>query len=207
MKIPRGLLLILSPLLAGVALHAAEPANDTAALRTALRDATLQLRTAQGDLTAAQAAQAALAAENKTLAAQVEALKKQIAADRVAAEKPLAELTAQNAEQKTAITRLNEALQAAKAEGEKSAQAARAAEAQGAKLTAENLAFERRLADREAKNLRLFVLGNEILTRYEEFSLGNAIRAKEPFVGLTRTKLENLVQDYQDKLLDQRVRP
>ena len=81
------------------------------------------------------------------------------------------------------------------------------AEAQGAKLTSENIILERRVADRETKNLALFMTANEILTRYEEFSLGNALRAKEPFIGLTRTKLENLVQDYQDKILDQRVKP
>lgn len=196
-------------LLIASTLFSAEPvANDgSAALRAALRDKTLELRTVQSDLATLQGSQGALAEENKALAAKYETLKKQIAADRAGADKAAALLNAQVAEQKQTLARLNEALEKAKAEGEKTAQAARLAEAQGAKLNTQNIALERRAADREAKNLALFLVANEILTRYEEFSLGNAIRAKEPFVGLTRTKLENLVQDYQDKIQEQRVRP
>ena len=201
---------LLSPVLGllTAVLSAAEPANDgSAALRAALRDKTLELRTVQGDLATLQASQGAVAEENKALAAKFEALKKQIAVDRTAADKSAATLAAQVAEQKGAIAKLNEALEKAKTEGEKAAQAARSAEAQVAKTSSENVLLERRAADREAKNLALFLIANEILSRYEEFSLGNALRAKEPFVGLTRTKLENLVQDYQDKIQEQRVRP
>ena len=201
---------LLSPVLGllTAVLSAAEPANDgSAALRAALRDKTLELRTVQGDLATLQASQGAVAEENKALSAKFEALKKQIAVDRTAADKSAATLAAQVAEQKGAIAKLNEALEKAKTEGEKAAQAARSAEAQVAKTSSENVLLERRAADREAKNLALFLIANEILSRYEEFSLGNALRAKEPFVGLTRTKLENLVQDYQDKIQEQRVRP
>jgi chromosome segregation ATPase len=196
-------------LAASSALHAAEPAaNDgSAALRVALRDKTLELRTVQSDLAALQANQGAIADENKAVTAKYEALKKQIAVDRTAIDKSVAALTAQAAEQKQLVTRLNDALEKAKTEGEKAAQAAQVAEAMGAKLTNQNILLERRAADRETKNLALFLVANEILSRYEEFSLGNAIRAKEPFVGLTRTKLENLVQDYQDKIQESRVRP
>ena len=62
----------------------------------------------------------------------------------------------------------------------------------------------RKVDDREAKNYELFKLANEILTRYEKFGLGEALTAREPFTGLTRVKLENLVQDYQDTLSQQR---
>jgi len=202
------LALTLALLLSAAGLAAAETVNDgNAALRAALRDMKQQLNLAQSDLAALQATQGAVTEENKALTAKYEALKKQIATDRSAADKSAAALSAQVADQKDVIARLTVALEKAKAEGEKAAQAAQAAEAQGAKLTTEGIALERRIADREAKNLALFLVANEILTRYEEFSLGNAIRSKEPFVGLTRTKLENLVQDYQDKILEQRVRP
>lgn len=200
--------LSLCSLLLVVGLRAAEPVNDgTAALRGALRDMKQQLATAQSDLATLQAAQGAVADENKAVTAKYEALKKQIVADHTSSDKAAAVLAAQNAEQKQQIARLSTALEKAKSEGEKAAQAASVAEAQGATLTNDNILLERRVADREAKNLALFLVANEILSRYEEFSLGNAIRAKEPFVGLTRTKLENLVQAYQDKILDQRVRP
>jgi hypothetical protein len=61
------------------------------------------------------------------------------------------------------------------------------------------------VADRETKNLELFKTGNEILDRYEKFSLGDALGAKEPFIGITRVKLQEFVQDYKDKLTAQKV--
>ena len=201
--------LSLGSLILATLLPAAEPVagDGTAALRVALRNKALELQTVQTELATLQAAQGAVAEENKVLAAKYETLKKQMAADRTTTEKTNATLAAQAAEQKQMIIRLTAALEKAKGEGEKSALAAHAAEAQGAKLKTDNIVLERRAADRESKNLALFLVANEILSRYEEFSLGNAIRAKEPFVGLTRTKLENLVQDYQDKIQEQRVRP
>ena len=195
-------------LLIGVTLPAAETAPDASvALRASLRDKTQQLQTVQSDLATLQAGQQALTDANKALAEKCEMLKKQVAVDRTTNDKSVATLTGQLTEQKQQVARLSEELKKAKTEGEAAAQAARLAEAQGLKLTKETIVQERRAADVEAKNLALFLIANEILTRYEEFSLGNAIRAKEPFVGLTRTKLENLVQAYQDKILDQRVKP
>ena len=191
---------------AGSVLRAADPAGDDR-MRAALRDATLQLRSAQGDLDAAQAAQTALTAENKELADKYEALKKQTASERSTTDRTVATLTAQLADLKAQLAKLGAAFEQAKADGEKSAQAARLGTEQGNKLTIEIAELQRRLTDREGKNLALFLIGNEILTRYEEFSLGNALRAKEPFVGSARTKLENLVQDYQDKLQDGRIKP
>ena len=61
--------------------------------------------------------------------------------------------------------------------------------------------------DLETKNTNLFQIGSEILTRYEKFGLGEALAAKEPFVGTTRVKLENQVQGYEDKLLNQKSTP
>ncbi len=48
---------------------------------------------------------------------------------------------------------------------------------------------------------------NDILTRYEKFGLGDALTAREPFTGITRVKLQSLFEDYQDKLVDQRIKP
>ncbi len=41
--------------------------------------------------------------------------------------------------------------------------------------------------------------------RYEGYSLGKALAAREPFIGTTRVKVENLVQGYKDKILDNRI--
>jgi chromosome segregation ATPase len=78
-------------------------------------------------------------------------------------------------------------------------------EAERAKLAVQVIMLQRVVEDRERKNLTLFTTGNEILDRYEKFSLGDALSAKEPFVGITRVKLQEFVQDYKDKLTAQKI--
>ena len=78
-------------------------------------------------------------------------------------------------------------------------------EAERAKLAAQVIMLQRVVEDRETKNLELFKTGIEILDRYEKFSLGDALGAKEPFVGITRVKLQEFIQDYKDKLVAQKI--
>lgn len=54
-------------------------------------------------------------------------------------------------------------------------------------------------------NLRLFEIGNDLLDRFERKGVWSALRAAEPFTGLKRVELENIVQDYRFALEDQRV--
>ena len=197
------LLLAIAVVPAGFAAEAANAGENN--LRAALRDATLQLRTVHAERDALLAAQTAQAEEKKSLNAKVDALTKQVVADKSASDRNLAAQSTQLAEQKAAAAKLSDTLEKTRAEGEKAAQAARAAETENAKLTQENNLLLRRASDLEARNLALFKLGNEILSKYEDFSLGKALMAKEPFVSRTRVRLENLVQDYADKLIDQRA--
>ncbi len=192
----------------GGVLRAAEAVDpNEAKLREALRNATLQLRSAETERAALQSASAALAEDKKTQEAKFETLRKQTVAERAADEKMIAGLKAQATAQDAEIAKLKEALEKSVAAGKQAAALAAAKETDRAKLAADLVVLQRKLDDRETKNLALFKLGNEILTRYQKFSFGEALAAREPFVGTTRTKLENLVQDYQDKLLDQRAKP
>ncbi len=86
-------------------------------------------------------------------------------------------------------------------------QLANRTETERARLAAQALELQQTVADRETKNLALYQLGGEILTRYQKAGLGTAIFDKEPFIGVSRVKLENLVQDYKGKLQDQVVVP
>ena len=190
----------------GALLHAADSADpELDRVREALRQTMLQLRSTQNDLTTLQTAQAALTAQNKTLTEKYELLRKQATADQATGEKTTAELRVQVATQKATIAQLSEALEKSRTDDARAIQAHLEAEQRNTRLTAQYHALERRVSDLESKNLALFLLGNEILTRYQDFSLGRALAAKEPFVGKTRTTLENLVQTYQDRLLDQRA--
>ena len=172
---------------------------DDARLKETLRTLTLRLRSAETERNTLLSDKAQLDQEKKTLTAKVDALNKQVAADK-------AQLDAIEAKQKE-LDETKESLGKWKAAYEQVTLAAQKSDAERTKLASESVILKRKLEDRERKNLELFNLGNEILTRYEKFGLGEALAAKEPFTGITRVKLENLVQDYQDKIADQRVKP
>jgi uncharacterized coiled-coil protein SlyX len=181
-------------------------------LRDALRGTMGQLRDAQNQLVTVQAAKdqadkdnADLKAKVDALTAQLEALTKQSADDKAASDKSIADLNAQVADQAGQLARLNQNLTNWKTAYDQATQLAAVKEEARAKLAVEAALLQRTVDDREEKNLQLYKTGNEILTRYEKFGLGDALGAKEPFVGLSRVKLENLVQDYKNKLLNQTV--
>lgn len=178
-----------------------------AKLRDALRNTSIQLRTLQAERDTLQAAKDDAEAQKKVVDDKLAALTKQKADDDLAHEKALAAareaLTmrdAQVAQLQTANAKWEVSYKAAVALSEKR-------EAARAKLNSEKIELQRKAADQQRKNQEMYKVGNEILKRYEGFGLGTGVIAREPFVGITRVKLENLVQDYGDKLSDQRIKP
>ena len=81
-----------------------------------------------------------------------------------------------------------------------------ATEAKRAGLAEADIKLQRIVDEQRTKNAAMFKTGMEVLDRYEKFGLGQALVAKEPFVGITRAKFQTLVQDYGDKLEDQRIK-
>ena len=199
---------ILSVLLVTVlTVRAAEADPNEAKLREALKNATLQLRSAETERATLQTSQAALTEEKKALEAKFETLRKETVAERATTDKAIAALKADSAAQSAEVAKLKDALEKSDVSLKQATAFGTTKETDRAKLAADLVVLQRKVEDREAKNLALFKTANEILTRYEKFSLGEALAAREPFVGTTRAKLETLVQDYQDKLLDQRAKP
>jgi hypothetical protein len=205
-------LILLSPG-AGRADDAAQATTESR-LRDALRATMQQLQDAQGQLATLQATQAQSDKDNADLKAKVDALNAQIASlakqsadDKAASDKALADLKSQNGDLTTQIGKLNDAVAAWEKDDKEYVQLEKDKEAARAQLAVQVILLQRVIDDRESKNLALFNLGNEILTRYEKYGLGEALAAKEPFTGLTRIKLQELVQDYKDKISDQRVTP
>jgi predicted RNase H-like nuclease (RuvC/YqgF family) len=187
---------------------AAEAVNPVEArLRDSLRATTVQLRDAQNQVATLQAAQADSEQKIKEQAAQVSALIKQGASDRDSAQKSLAEAKTLAARQAEDIERLKTDLAAWKTSRQQIAEIAETKEAERAKLEARGIELDRQVADQQLKNTAAIKLGLEILARYEKFGLGEALTAREPFVGITRVKLQNLVEDFQEKLLDQKITP
>lgn len=207
---------ILPPLLwlaAGLPLTAADAPDPAVKLREQLRSTLLQLRTAQTESANLQAAQAAADAKIKDLEAKVAAadartakLAKEINDEKAAAERGIASLNNKLAEREKRIAQFTEALDKWKSGYQKAAEVARTKEDERAKLAAEVASLKHTVADRETKNVALFNVSNEILDRFENYALGKALGAREPFIGTTRVKVENLVQGYQDRILDQRLR-
>ncbi len=193
-------------------LHAAEPADPSVKLREQLKAVTLQLRTAQTEAANAQAAQLAADATNKELAAKVATLNKR--ADnltlesnkaKAASDESIATLNNKLADREKRIVQFQEALEKWKTGYQKAAETARTKEDERTKLATEIIVLKRTIADRETKNISLFNTANEILDRYQGYALGKALAAREPFISTTRVKVENDVQGYKDRILDNRI--
>lgn len=186
--------------------------DPSARLREALKNTMLQLRTAQGDTATAQAAAIAAEQKAKTLEAKVaelekrnETLVKQSNDDKAAAEKTIAGLNNKVADREKRLAEYITALDKWKTGYQAAADAARTKDAERAKLADETIVLKRTLADRERKNIALFNLSTEILDRYQNYALGKSLAAKEPFIGNARVQVENFVQGYKDKILDNRL--
>ncbi len=177
-------------------------AGDDARAQQAIRNMTTRLRAAETERDTLLSAKAQSEQEKKTLTERVDSLTKQATADSQAlttAKTALSEKETENAQLQDSVQKLQKTQTRAVEIAQKS-------ESERTKLSTEVIDLRRKVADREAKNIALFKLANEILTRYEHFGLGDALAAKEPFTGISRVKLENLVQDYQDKISDQLVK-
>ncbi len=184
-----------------------QPDPAVVRLRDTLKSTMLQLRTAQSDNITLQSAKDALETEKKTLGDQVAALTKQAIEDKDASDKKIGDLQTKLTSAESEIAAQKAAIEKWKVALQNMTNTAQTKEAERAKLAAQVIVLDRQVADQKAKNAEMFKIGNEVLTRYEKFGLGDALTAREPFVGLTRVKFENLIQDYSDKIQDQRIKP
>ena len=188
-----------------VATESASPAETR--LREALRNTVMQLRTAQNETAASQVAQAQIEAKNKELEAQVKHLTENSAADRASAKKSIDTLRFDLESTQAQIAQFKKSLEKSLADFKSASVLAQSREVERARLAADVVVLNRVIADQKTKNAEMYKLGREILLRYEKFGLGEALGAREPFVGTTRVKLESYVQDFQDKLTDQNIKP
>jgi septal ring factor EnvC (AmiA/AmiB activator) len=174
-------------------------------LRDALRNTMLQLRTVTSDRDDLQAQVTDLQSQKDDLTKKLSDLAKKSADDQDASAKAITVLKGQVSDQQESIAQLQAALDQWKASQGKAVAIANETEAKRAKLAELAIHLQRTVDDQKRKNDEMYKIGMDLLDRYEKFGLGEALTAREPFVGITRTKFETLVQDYEDKLLDQRI--
>ena len=186
---------------------AAEQSPAEAKLRETLRNTMLQMRTLQGEKDNLQSEKDQLDADKKGLDTKLNALTKEAATAQAAAEKTIADTRDQLALAQSENQMLKESLAKWKAAHQQVTDLARKTEDARVKLNSEKIALTRKVDDQQRKNEEMYKLGTEILKRYESFGLGTALTAREPFVGLTRVKFQNLIQDYGDKLTDTSIKP
>ena len=200
-------------LIGQAALHAADPNEAEKKLRESLRNTMLQLRSVETERATLQAAQTESEEKIKAQLADIEQLKKEkadlikkSAAEKDQADKSIAVLEIKVTDREKEAARLTDSLTKWKAGYQKAVDLAKSKEDARAQKAAEVVMLQRRVTDQKMRNDEMYKVGSEILTRFEKYSLGEAIIAKEPFTGIMRTKLQTLVQDYGDKLADQKIK-
>ena len=175
-------------------------------LRDSLKATMLLLRTAQNDLAGAQSARDALAAEKKELEGEIAGFKKQMVADRIESDKAIAALKSTNTAQAADLASTTEELGKTRASLAKVVDYAKKTETERNERSSRVAQLETQVELGLVRNMALYTIGNEILDRYSKFSLGDAIGAREPFIAVTRAKLDLQVQDYADKLKEQHIK-
>lgn len=196
----RGLAIVMSVALTVALATNAHAQSETDRLRDALRSATIQLRSAEDQRAVLQAKQAEGERERDRLQKQNTALKDQVKELDVQYRQAVDEFNQRLADR-------DQTLEKWKSAYEEAATVARTKEAERAKLEQEAAAYKATAKANEAKNAKLYEVSREILTRYEAMNPLEALVTHEPVTGLKRVEHQNTVQDYRDKILDQKVKP
>lgn len=167
--------------------------SETDRLREALRQATLQARSAEDQrnalqvkLTKAEGDKAALKTELDKAKAKIKELKQ---------------------DYKQAVTDFNSRLEERNQQLEKwkeayteAATVARAKDAERAKFEAESNAYKASTATCTQKNDELVKVNGELLADYKDVTLGDALLAQEPVTGIRRVGVQQKLEDYDERI-------
>lgn len=198
----RGYILLLFGAVLAAGPTLAQDATGEERLREALRQTTIQLR-------ALQDSQAALSAQLDQLRHERDSLQQQLAAAKNAPRPPDAEL-GQLRDAVATLQQQNAALQAGlqkwQAGYQQAAELARAKDAESRQLGGALQQQTAKLGVCTTTNGKLIAVANDILHLYRTQSFHDILLwSYEPLLGLKKVQLENLVQNYEDKIDDQRL--
>jgi chromosome segregation ATPase len=167
-------------------------------LREALRSLTAQTRSLEDQRASLQGKVAEAEREKAALNSQIAAAKAQVKETEKMHREAVDEFN-QRLEDR------NQTLEKWKAAYEEAATVARAKDAERAKFEGEATAYKASTKSCVAKNGQLMKVGRELLRRYEGVSFGDIAVINEPLIGARRVEVQNILQDYEDKLLEQKV--
>lgn len=176
--------------------HAARAdATTEAQLRAALQDSTTKIAALEDQVANLQASEA-------PNVAMIEALKAKLQAQG-GGETPAAKAKAD-----AALRAANAQVAAVKAQLGQTQTAAQTAQAQVTALQAQLASTKAGLAQCSTKNAQMYALSTQILDAYaHKDDPLSAFVNHEPFIGVKRVQLQNIVQNDQDKLYDDQVNP
>jgi hypothetical protein len=192
----RRIVLLLAALLQPVS--SAHAQSEVDRLRDALRTAQTQAKAAEDQRAALQAKQAEGERERERLRKQTEALRKQVKETEDSHRQAVEEFN-QRLEER------NETLEKWKAAYAEAATVARTKDAERAKFESEAGTYRANAKSCATRNVALAKVGQDLLMRYEELTIGDMMIAREPLTGLMRVNIQNFLQDQQDKILEQRI--
>lgn len=172
-------------------------------LRNQLRITTSQLQDAQSELATLKAGHAPAAAGAPAAAAtpDVEALKKELASSKA----QLAEERRKRSKSESTEAALKQATEQAaqyKSAYDQMLKLARTSEAERQHLSSEAGFRKDALAQCEAKNVKLYAQGQEILHAYETVDVKTVLSSREPFATKSRVAYDQIAQEYGDKLYE-----
>jgi outer membrane murein-binding lipoprotein Lpp len=191
-------IILMAAALASLLPAAAQAQSETDRLRDALRTLTAQVRSLEDARAALQAKQTESDRERDRLKKDNDALKKQVK-DKEQDYRQAVEEFNQRLDER------NDTLEKWKAAYAEAATVARTKDAERAKLETEAGSFRASSKACAARNVALIKVGNEILKHYDELTIGDMLIPREPLTGIRRVEVQNMLQDYRDKVLEQRV--
>jgi chromosome segregation ATPase len=160
---------------------------------------------------------AALARENGELKAKLQALEKEAGAlkkerNQMSGRANLAESRAQRAEANhqavdTSLDATRQRLQEVVGKYRELAENTRQIESDRNRANGELATSRRELESCQVANVDLAVIAEEALARYEEKGVFAALAQKDPFTGIQRARIENLVDAYRGRVEEKRITP
>ena len=199
-RILRNVLLALLVAVAVALPAAARAQSESDRLREALRTATAQSRALEDQRAALQAKLTAAEQERDRLRRQNEAYRAQVREAEQAYRQAVKEFNDRLAERDNTLEKWKSAY------GE-AATVARTKEAERTKLDGDVTALKESYKSCVAKNSQLVKVGQEVVKQYEAMNPLEKLLDHEPLLGLKRVDHQNAVQDFRDKILDQKVQP
>ena len=185
-------------MLASAAAHAQNQSMEER-LRAQLRITTTQLQQAQNELAAFKGGAGAASTP-----ADIEKVKKDLSNSQAAERKAREQLGGIKQQNQLALDKANAQIAQYRSAYDELLKLARASEAERQRLALDTSTQAKAVTQCEAKNAQLYAVGQEILQVYESVDMATVMSARQPFAAQSRVKLDQIAQQYGDKLYEGR---